>query len=157
MTACRHLATWLQLIGNIITLGGLVYAWHILTGRLSRWRDEIGERLTELRAVVASKGTGVTQQVGATLTVEPIIEAVLELIRDGSDEERIKRVEQNYDNLANQVRELTETFRTEIDQAIAAELETFQANTNAIRLTDITYAALGILVSISGYICQLIG
>jgi hypothetical protein len=46
--------------------------------------------------------------------VEPIIEAVLELIRDGSDEEHIKRVEQNYDNLANQVRELTETVAAQL-------------------------------------------
>jgi hypothetical protein len=47
-------------------------------------------------------------------------------------------------------------FRAQIDEAIAAELETFEANADAVRLRDIYPVLGGITLSIAGYICQLV-
>jgi hypothetical protein len=52
---------------------------------------------------------------------------------------------------------MTSTLRAEIDDAIATELQKFEALSNAIRLRDIYWALVGIVVSAAGLVCQLVG
>jgi hypothetical protein len=45
--------TAFQLAGSIIALAGLVYAWHVTTGRITRWRDDLRNRLIEAKFACA--------------------------------------------------------------------------------------------------------
>jgi hypothetical protein len=102
----QTLGTALQLAGSVITFGGLLYAWHIASGRLAQWRDAVKGQLAQLRNSIASMGRGTTHQASATLTVQPEFKAEMELIRGGTMEERIKRLENESNQMMHQLRGL---------------------------------------------------
>lgn len=54
--------------------------------------------------------------------------------------------------LRSYLNDLAATLRTEIDEAITAE----QQRSQALRLRDLYPALFGVVISISGYACQLI-
>lgn len=151
------LGTALQLLGIIITGLGLLHAWNTASGRFNEWRNTLRGRLTELRAFVASRDRGMTRQASAGLTVQAQTEAGAQVTRGGTSDERLRRVEDDYDKLNNQLRQMTSTLRAEIDDAIVTELQRFEALSNAIRLKDIYWALVGIVVSAAGLVCQLVG
>ena len=156
----QTLGTALQLIGNAIMLGGLLWAWHKASGRLNQWRAAIGTRLTQLRQTIASLAAPprpTTHQATAHLTIHAQISAGATLRRSGTPDERLTRLENDYNDMLNQLTQQGSSVRAEIDEAIAAELEAFQSNANAVRLSDIYPAVFGLLVSIAGYLCQLLG
>ena len=150
ITVVQTLGTALQLSGSVITLGGLLWAWHVLSGVLTRWRDAVRGWPTRLRDSLAKSlgrqtSTGGTAQgsYGWTARAAGVTPTT------GTPEERISQLEAR---LVEQRVKFTETLRTAIGDAIAAELE----ESKALRLRDIAWAAGGIAVSIIGYACQLI-
>jgi hypothetical protein len=52
------IALWVQLLGVIITGGGLLYAWNRASHGFDVWRDTLQARLKELLAFIASRGRG---------------------------------------------------------------------------------------------------
>jgi hypothetical protein len=144
----------LQLAGTFITGIGLLIAWRKASNRFDQWRDAVQTRLTRLRTLVTSRPTSHQGSASATWTFTT--EAAAGVARGGTTEERLARVEEDFQNLNHQLRQLPASLRGEIDDAIATELVNFQADSNAIRVSDIYWALFGVAVSISGYICQLI-
>jgi hypothetical protein len=147
--------TWgtaLQLVGNAIMLGGLVYAWHSLTRFLSRWGETARGRLTRLRDSLASvfkesaTGTGMAQP--STYGWSSKLTGVTP--GTGTPEERISQLEAK---LVEHRVSMIEMLRTAIDGAIADERE----ESKAVQLYQIYPAVIGLLVSIAGYACQLHG
>jgi hypothetical protein len=78
------------------------------------------------------------------------------LERHGETGDRLSRLENDHNTMLNLLEQQETRLRADIDQAIADALETVQADANTVRLCDIYPAVFGILVSIAGYICQLI-
>jgi hypothetical protein len=145
--------TVLQLSGSVITLGGLVYAWHVASGYLNQLREATRNRWTQLSNSLASFGRQTPPgSVGASLPVTATTTADMTLKRAGTVEERLERLE-NEPNMSSQLARLTSTLRDEIDTAITAERD----ESNAIRLKDIYPALFGIVVSMAGLVCQLAG
>lgn len=163
------LSTWLQLFGNVIMLGGLLWAWHKASGRIAQWRAAIGARLTQLRDAIAQlvRNTQTVKPEGIPSGEEFGIHATIGgggmsthiegNVDGGTPEERLARQEVENAKRADEIRALAHALRTEIDNARAAVLDKSTALSNAVRLRDIYPAAFGLLVSIAGYICQLVG
>ncbi|OMC32013.1 hypothetical protein A5739_11375 [Mycobacterium colombiense] len=152
----QTLGIWLQLAGSVITLGGLLWAWHVASGRISLWRDTMRDRLVRLgESVVARLAPPPPPPTGGFIatTLPKMTTQAFGTVDNGTDEQRLARLETENARRADEVREL----RAEIDKARAAALEEFKTSSNAIRVRDIYPAALGILVSIAGTACQLIG
>lgn len=139
----QTLGTALQLAGAAITLVGVLWAWHALTGYLTRWRDAVRAWPDRLRRALRTTHTGTAQAsygwTGKALGVTPTT---------GTPEERISQLETR---LAGLRADMAETLHAAIDDAMSAEREASQA----LRLRDIIWAAGGIVVSIIGYVCQL--
>jgi len=148
----QTIGTLLQLIGAAITLGGLLWAWHVLTVALNQWREAARGRLSRLRDSLASlgkptpTGTGTAKgsSYGQTTTAIGVAPTI------GTLEERITQLQ---GELAQHRASVAATLRTAIDDAIAAERE----ESKVVRLHEIYWAAGGIAVSTAGYLCQLIG
>jgi len=140
----QALGTALQLSGSVVTLGGLLWAWHVLTGYLTRWTDTVRGWPNRLLDLLPSLGTptGIAQGAfGWTTTKASGVAPTT-----GTPEERITQLE-------SKLASLTATLNAAIDEAIATEREA----SKSLRLRDIAWAAGGIAVSIVGYICQLAG
>ena len=159
----QTLGTALQLVGSTITLGGLVYAWHVTSGRLVQWRDDLRNRLTRLRESMdkwlsagpptpaqASFGIHTTIGIGMSTHAEGRVDG-------GTTEDRLARLEVEIAKLADKLTAATDALRTEIDQARATVLDESKALSDTIRLKDIYPALFGLVVSIAGMSCQLIG
>ncbi len=153
----QTLGTALQLSGSVITFFGLLYAWHTTSGRLGQLRDALGDRLNKLLSSIASlRSAGTAYTGGASATIEVDAKAEGQVTHPGTPEQRLEQLETWFNTLNNQLREVTPTLRGDMNEAIAAVLKDFQEQSNAIRLRD-TYPALaGILISITGYIVQLV-
>ena len=141
--------TVLQLIGSVITLGGLVWAWHVLTRALNQWSEAVRGQLSRLRDSLASLGrptsTGTASALyGWTTTAYGVSPTT------GTPEERITQLE---GRLVEQRVSLTKELLAAIDTAIADERE----ERKVVRLREIYIAAGGIAVSIVGYLCKFIG
>jgi hypothetical protein len=154
----QTLGTWLQLSGSVITLGGLLYAWHTVSTRWAGLRHAARERLTQLRNSIESWGEPKTPEpppaggsIGATL--QPLETHMEGYVDHGGPDERFARLETELCSMADHIRELDTTLRTEIDNAIAVERE----HVRVVQLRDISWTLGGIAVSIIGYACQLIG
>jgi hypothetical protein len=155
----QTLGTALQLSGSVITLGGLLWAWHKASGRLNQWRAAIVIRLAQIRHKIQTlRPAGIpSQEAFANLTVQIQLAADATLKRGGPTDDRLTRLENDHNTVLNLLAQQESSLRVEIDQAIADALETIQTDADTVRLRDIYPAVFGILVSITGYICQLIG
>lgn len=151
--------TWLQLIGTSITALVLVYVIATSSQRIIAVRQAVAGQLTQLATAIANLGATppTTHQVTAHLAVHAELSADVTLKRFGTDDERITRLENDYNALLNQIREQASELRAEINQAKVSVLQDFQSLSDAIRVREAYVAVFGLVVSIAGYICQLIG
>jgi hypothetical protein len=145
----QTLGTALQLSGNAITVVSLLYALQRLTRFLNHWRDTARSWPIRLRESLSRLGrqtsTGTAKgSYGWSSRVIGVAPTT------GTPEERITQLE---GKLVEQRVRLTEMLRTAIDEAIANERDA----SKAVRLWEIYVAVFGLLVSISGYLCQLVG
>jgi hypothetical protein len=77
--------TVLQLSGSVITMGGLLYAWHVASGYLNQLREATRNRWTQLRNSLASFGRQTPPgSVGASLPVTATTTADMTLKRAGA-------------------------------------------------------------------------
>jgi hypothetical protein len=151
--------TWLQLIGTGITATVLVYVIATSSQRINAVRQAVVGQLTQLANAIASLGTTppTTHQATAHLTAHAELSADVTLKRSGTGDERITRLENDYNALLNQLTERESRLRAEINQAKVSVLQEFQSLSGAIRVREAYVAVFGLIVSIAGYICQLIG
>jgi hypothetical protein len=151
--------TVLKLAGSIITFGGLLYAWHQVSGRLHQWHDAMSGRASRLRESVAKwlpqRDPQAPIKRSFTLNLEPQFTMEAKPVQGGTAEERLARLEGEIYTLNHQFTQMTSTLRVEIDDARAAMLEESKTLSDAIRLRDLCPALVGILVSIVGYAVQL--
>lgn len=153
--------TWLQLSGSAITGLGLLYAWLKVSGRLRRWGVAAGSLVMQLRSAISRRAGGNTRvdPASAVVTITPSTTVEMTVTRGGTPDERLRRVENDFQELRDRLDKLPPALRDEVrdeyEGAIADALEEFSDLTNATRLRDIYPALGGILVSIAGYVCQL--
>lgn len=130
-----------------------------MTRLVRRWGDAAIDRANQLRNAITKLITTppTTHKVDVHITVTPEITASMERKRSGTDDKRITQLENDYNDLVNKtLRELDSSLRAEINEAIATELQAFKAESDKIRLLDICPALAGIVVSITGYVVQLL-
>jgi cutinase-like protein len=155
----QTLGTWLQLIGNVIIFSVLLHVVWTGSRRIKTVRDAVVDQLTQLGNAIASLGAPPPPPptIAGHLTSHADLSADVTLKRGGTDDERLTRLENDHNTLLNELAKQESRFRAEISEAKAAVLKDFQTLSNAIRLKEAYLAVGGILVSIAGYICQLIG
>jgi hypothetical protein len=126
--------------------------------RIKTVRDAVVDQLTQLGNAIASLGAPPPPPptIAGHLTSHAELSADVTLKRGGTDDERLTRLENDHNTLLNELAKQESRFRAEISEAKAAVLKDFQTLSNAIRLKEAYLAVGGILVSIAGYICQLI-
>jgi hypothetical protein len=147
--AMQNLSTALQLSGSVITLCGLLWAWHKVTGFLTTLRGAIGDRVSQLRT--AMRGPTV-HTVESHLTVGVKTSAIVVM---GTPEERLAKLERQFATLDEQLQGTASTLRGEINEAIAVALQQFQMQSDSVRLRDIYPALGGLAVTITGYLVAL--
>ncbi|OBA57321.1 hypothetical protein A5647_24210 [Mycobacterium sp. 1100029.7] len=146
--------TVLQLMGSVVAFYGLASAWQKTTGQLTRWVDDFRDRWVEFIDAVIARFTPPPSEGSVIAATLPMMTAHMEVYVDnGTDQERLTRLETENARRADEIRET----RGEIDKAKAEVLEEFQAFSDAIRLDDLKYAALGLFVNIVGIGLQLAG
>src|SRR5689334_2116667 len=155
----QTVGTWLQLVGVVITLGGLVWAWRKLSRLPSQWGAAINRWATQLRNAIPSLNAPPpsTHQVSAHLAGHGQAAASMTLKRAGTTDERITQLENDHNDVLNALAQQESALRDETKQAIADALDNFQTLSDTVRLRDIGWAVGGIAVSIAGYLFQLFG
>ncbi len=165
--AMQTLGTALQLLGATVTFGGLLWAWHTASGLLRKWAGALHGRFTRIadaiaRLVVAPPPHEIVPG-GATISLhggQPIVTSELPghgelaaMVRAlDATENRLNQLEHGHQALRDQLTQLDSNVRPEID-AITKELE----DAKEVHLKGLYPALGGILVSIIGYVCALIG
>jgi hypothetical protein len=152
----QTLGTALQLSGSVITLCGLLYAWHRVTGFLTRLRGAIGERVSQLRTAIGSVRTGgpTHHTGGASIRIE-VQSTATGVVTGRTPDQRITELERQFRTLDDRFQTTATNLRDEINNAIADALQQFQTQSNTVRLRDIYPALGGLVVSISGYLVAL--
>lgn len=172
MTA-QTIGNSLQLAGSIITLGGLAYAWHITTGRITQLLDNARAWLLSFRKsvdqwIVLEPITGSGEFGTMSVTIGPMTPSGVGHVDNGTDEERLARLETENARRADEIRDVQNKLSKEINQEISkvqdmmrkeidSALEDFKRSSDAIRLKDIWPAMAGLVVSIVGIAWQLFG
>jgi hypothetical protein len=157
----QTLGTWLQLSGTGITGFGILFAWFKVSGRLRRWGVAAGSLVVQLRSAISRRVGDITvSPTSAVVTIgvgTPVVTVTATL--GGTLDERLRRVENDFQELRNRLDTLPPALRAEMrdeyEGAIADALEGFSNLTNAARIWDVVPALVGVAVSIGGYICQL--
>lgn len=140
----------LQLAGSIITLGGLIYIWHKTSGRLVQWRDGLKDRLSQLRKsmdIIITPGP-------ARMTIKAHAPSI-HVSGPRTTEDRLKWLEGENARRADEIKEIADALRAEIDKARAEILDESKKLSDAVRLKDVYPAMFGLVVSSAGIICQL--
>jgi len=119
--------TTLQLAGSLITLGGLVWAWHTATRLLSQWGTAIGGLLTRIggavhEIIIIPYPTKITLQGG-----QPIVSVTPQAPGPGDlaatarpvdpTERRLNDLQHANEALRDQLTALDSTLSTEIESA----------------------------------------
>jgi hypothetical protein len=160
----QTLGTALQLSGSVITFFGLLWALHVTAERLAQWRGAALSRWTRLLNSIDKwlKQPPETVEISGMFTGHGELSARAEGILNDTRPGELFTLIQNkltspltdqLTSLRNHTNELAENLRTEINDAVTAERE----KDAALRVWDFTPTLIGLVVSITGYICQLIG
>jgi hypothetical protein len=114
--AVQALGTWLQLSGSVITLGGLLYAWHKASGALTRLRDTAGNWWRQLLSSIdqwASQSLPQGTAEGSfTLRLDPVVGMAAEGVSGEPTSDDIARLQREIIWLRGHVNDLVATLRT---------------------------------------------
>ncbi|WP_157680482.1 hypothetical protein [Mycobacterium dioxanotrophicus] len=146
----------LQLVGSLVTLGGLFYAWHKASGLLVRLRESALQLWDQFVESVVDRLTPPAPPVDpgtSAGTLPKMTSQAYGHVDGGTDGERLARLESENAMRAQEIREV----HAAIDKARAAALDELEASSAAVRLADIYPALIGIVISIAGMVCQLVG
>lgn len=78
-----------------------------------------------------------------------------EVTRGGTDEQRLRRVEKEVEDLSDRLTKTLASVHAEIDDAIATELERFKSLSNVIAVKDIYWSIAGVAVGAFGIVVQM--
>jgi hypothetical protein len=147
-------ATWVQLIGNAVTAGGLLYAWNRATKRFTRWREGLAQRIGQLHALVAERlardsVVGVDAVFGGEGSLTATADATGTGVLGRTVEERLA-------NLERQHQQALAALPDQIDAAIVDKLGDLDAAANTFRLRDIYWTLAGLAVGGVGQVLALV-
>ncbi|MEU1432147.1 hypothetical protein ABZ412_34275 [Nocardia sp. NPDC005746] len=152
----------LELLGSLITAGGLVYAWHRLTGRFTQWRSAIAKVGSEIRARLSGPQThtieGATFGGFATLTATAEksypIDVTLPLERQVARLVEISQAQQVEINALERhihsVRENPAVTMEDVEIAVAEAISKLESIQTGSAVRDLGWALLGIGLTVVG-------
>jgi hypothetical protein len=147
-TVTQTLGAVLQLLGSIITLGGLLWAWYVASDRFRKFRGLLTEHWTDLRKHVDRLGN---RAAAVYIKNRNLVHTWRSMGLLGETAPSL--FEDELAALRWQLNDLRSTLCTEIETAIANE----DKRSQVIQLDDLGPAILGLLVSIAGNVFQLFG
>jgi hypothetical protein len=148
--------TWLQLLGVLITIGGLRYVWTRVVGLFARMRSGLAGRIAQIRSNVVRAARDVQLAGDGALTVEVQVVAEATVTRGSTPGERLGRLERDFQEQAAHFRKALDELPEQINEAITDGLADYGAEETVLQAKDLVPTLVGLAVSGSGLILQLV-
>ena len=149
--AMDKLGTSLELLGAIVTGGGLMWAWSRASGRFKKWRTKVEEGLNRANHRLKRISGGVTHELQAALDVHVGMRASAEVTKNQPLADRVAAIERTFDALKTSVGANTPaSLQDKLEEEIQEEFAELQSLENAIAVRDIAVALIGLLITFVG-------